>query len=96
MRKVLVLDEEPRTCYDCQLEQELVMPDRVLMICAGTKGQKIICNGLDSGNIDKRGRLAWCPLRELPDKVETNEFLGDFAFGAGWNTVLDIIEKGEG
>lgn len=40
-------------------------------------------------------RPDWCPLRELPEKKETNYYMNNKEKGIveGWNACLDVIEN---
>lgn len=91
MKAILVIDELPKSCYECPLSHSE----------AGFFGDicDSVCTVLDRTNIvfmDGTGRPSWCPLRPLPSKRRkpfTKTFGTPYNIGKaeGWNRCLDEI-----
>ena len=93
MKAVLVLDEMPRCCDECQLNYDMGVDCDALPMISKTP-------------VDKRGmhneekRPSWCPLKEMPEKrilpswqVNNTNYGEEPWFSDGWNACLEEIEK---
>lgn len=80
MKVILVLDEMPRSCFDCNLSKEAFDEDLAELIECGIE-QSEITYGND--------RPSWCPLKPLPPK--RLDVLDDDTWQAGWNACLKEI-----
>lgn len=79
-KAVLVMDMSER-CDMCDLRYTLPFGNKVCYIkLKGVTGEK---------------RPDWCPLRELPEKKETNYYMNNKEKGIveGWNACLDVIDE---
>ena len=81
-KAVLVMDMPEQVCQKCTL-------------CYGTKNDdEYLCCAV--GKLVPDGKKPdWCPLRELPEKKETNYYMNNKGKGIveGWNACLDAIDK---
>ena len=80
MAKAVLVMDMPECCIDC---------------CCGyferyTKELNLVCGatGEDANNVAKPD---WCPLRELPEKVNHPDYCDNGRFDKGWNACLDEI-----
>lgn len=81
MAKAVLVMDMPERCNMCDLRYTLPFGNKVCYIkLKGVTGQK---------------RPDWCPLRELPEKKETNYYMNNKEKGIveGWNACLDVIEN---
>ena len=99
MKAIVVIDEFPKSCYECPLSHSEVgyFGD----ICDS------VCTVLDRTNVvfmDGMGKPNWCPLKSLPKKKEIDETLEfdgynniiQSALVRGYNACLDeILREGE-
>lgn len=80
MSKSILVIDTPRCCYECNLYIE----DPYRNWCAGT-----FHHPHDDQTIPN-----WCPLKELPKRMEGNDSVyyqwGDYE--DGWNHCLDVIK----
>lgn len=80
-KAVLVMDMPEQVCQKCTL-------------CYGTKNDdEYLCCAV--GKLVPDGKKPdWCPLRELPEKKETNYYMNNKGKGIveGWNACLDAID----
>ncbi len=83
-KAVLVMDDMPECCADCCCGYFERDSKELNLICGAT--------GEDANNV---GKPDWCPLRELPEKKETNYYMNNKGKGIveGWNACLDAIEN---
>ena len=83
-KAVLVMDDMPECCADCCCGYFERGSKELNLICGAT--------GEDANNV---GKPDWCPLRELPEKKETNYYMNNKGKGIveGWNACLDAIDK---
>lgn len=70
MKAILVIDELPKSCYECPLTHSE----------AGFFGDicDSVCTVLDRTNIvfmDGMGKPDWCPLKPLPKNMDGTDFL---------------------
>lgn len=81
MAKAVLIMDMPERCDMCDLRYTLPFGNKVCYIkLEGVTGEK---------------RPDWCPLRELPEKKETNYYMNNKEKGIveGWNACLDAIEN---
>lgn len=80
-KAILVLNEMPTSCKECQFASVFIDPDFTCLA-----NNKRITIGIDK-------KPDWCPLVELPEKLD--EWYGDDtdAYERGYNACLDEIEK---
>ncbi len=83
-KAVLIMDDMPECCADCCCGYFERDSKELNLICGAT--------GEDANNV---GKPDWCPLRELPEKKETNYYMNNKGKGIveGWNACLDAIEN---
>lgn len=100
MKAVLVLDEMPKCCDDCQLNYDLGFNCDALPMIIETPVDK-----REMHNEDKRP--SWCPLKEMPKKrgkmfltersQNDTDLMVKSAFANcytdGWNECIEEIEK---
>lgn len=89
-KAILVMDDMPECCADCYFGH----------FERGTKELNLVCGatGEDANNV---GKPDWCPLRELPEKMEV---CGKYpqpgkpvpSYRLGWNACIDKILKANG
>lgn len=82
MKAIVVIDELPKSCYECPLSHSE----------AGFFGDicDSVCTVLDRTNIvfmDGMGKPNWCPLKPLPKK----RLDGLSLVATGWNECLEAI-----
>lgn len=79
MSKAVLVMDMPESCYKCKLH--CVTPYGEYLCCAVRKN--IPCAEIPD----------WCPLRELPERKETNYYMNNKGKGIveGWNACLDEI-----
>ena len=84
VKAVLIMDDMPECCADCCCGYFERDSKELNLICGAT--------GEDANNV---GKPDWCPLRELPEKKETNYYMNNKGKGIveGWNACLDAIEN---
>lgn len=89
-KAVLVMDDMPECCADCYCGHFERDTKELNLVCGAT--------GEDANNV---GKPDWCPLRELPEKMEAcgkypqpGRFVASYRFG--WNACLDEILKTDG
>lgn len=82
-KAVLIMDDMPECCADCCCGYFERDSKELNLICGAT--------GEDANNV---GKPDWCPLRELPEKKETNYYMNNKEKGIveGWNACLDVID----
>ena len=78
------MDDMPECCADCCCGYFERDSKELNLICGAT--------GEDANNV---GKPDWCPLRELPEKKETNYYMNNKGKGIveGWNACLDAIDE---
>ncbi len=83
-KAVLIMDDMPECCADCCCGYFERDSKELNLICGAT--------GEDANNV---GKPDWCPLRELPEKKETNYYMNNKGKGIveGWNACLDAIDE---
>lgn len=83
-KAVLIMDDMPECCADCCCGYFERDSKELNLICGAT--------GEDANNV---GKPDWCPLRELPEKKETNYYMNNKGKGIveGWNACLDVIDE---
>jgi len=83
MRAVLVIEEMPTECIECQF-------CRILADDKPTETRCILTAKRNEDGVNTRAE--WCPLRPLPQKIYA-VYKGDYEYGVadGWNACLDAI-----
>lgn len=82
-KAILVMDMLEQTCQKCTLCYETENDDEYLCCATG----KLLPDG---------AKPEWCPLRELPEKKETNYYMNNKGKGIveeGCNACLDAIDE---
>lgn len=84
MKAIAVIDEFPKSCYECPLSHSE----------AGFFGDicDSVCTVLDRTNIvfmDGMGKPDWCPLRPLPHKLQADWYTDGYK--EGFNACLEEI-----
>ena len=84
MAKAVLVMDMPECCADCACSYFERDSKELNLICGAT--------GEDANNV---GKPDWCPLRELPEKKETNYYMNNKGKGIveGWNACLDAIDE---
>lgn len=84
MAKAVLVMDMPECCADCCCGYFERDSKELNLICGAT--------GEDANNV---GKPDWCPLRELPEKKETNYYMNNKEKGIveDWNVCLDAIDK---
>lgn len=84
VKAVLIMDDMPECCADCCCGYFERDSKELNLICGAT--------GEDANNV---GKPDWCPLRELPEKKETNYYMNNKEKGIveGWNACLDAVKN---
>lgn len=84
MAKAVLIMDMPECCAECACSYFERGSKELNLICGAT--------GEDANNV---GKPDWCPLRELPEKKETNYYMNNKGKGIveGWNACLDAIEN---
>lgn len=90
MKAILILDEMPRCCDECQLNYDMGFGcDALPMIIETPVDMKEMHN--------EDSRPSWCPLKKMPERKrlphETDD--DDILFGktCGWNACIEELEK---
>lgn len=81
MAKAMLIMDMPSSCDECQL----ILEDRTSAICLGA----------DVNTIDvewEKEKPSWCPLREVPQKIEEDHEYDEIALG--YNACIDEILGG--
>ena len=86
MAKAVLVMDMPKTCKDCSCKY-FSYKDYALYDCAIT-GKTVPIDGGRYGE-----KPYWCPLRELPEKVNHPDYCDNGRFDKGWNACLDKILK---
>ena len=97
MKAIVLIDEFPKSCYECPLTHSE----------AGFFGDicDSVCTVLDRTNIvfmDGMGKPEWCPLKPLPRKLKIDKTLNFYGYenfiqgtlAMGFNACLDEIIGG--
>ena len=83
MSKAVLVIDMPECCPDCPCSFFERDNPELNLICGAT--------GEDANNA---GKPDWCPLRELPEKKESDPVMDhdiDFGMAEGWNACIDAI-----
>lgn len=82
MAKAVLVMDMPECCADCYCGYFERDTKKLNLVCGAT--------GEDANNV---GKPDWCPLRELPERKETNYYMNNKGKGIveGWNACLDEI-----
>lgn len=86
MKAVLVIDEMPKCCDDCQLNYDLGFNCDALPMIIETPVDK-----REMHNEDKRP--SWCPLKEMPTLTDTERKYYDERWVQGFDCVIEKIER---
>lgn len=91
MAKGMIVVDIPESCNQCQFHY----PARDMHTGKYMGGCRLVaCMAIR----DKNGKPDWCPIREIPVKLEeikTPHSMGDYqrkGFQRGWNACIDKIE----
>lgn len=84
MAKAILIMNMPECCAYCQLADD----DPGGLYC-------VFADNYYDGSDSSEDRASFCPLRELPEKKETNYYMNNKEKGIveGWNACLDEIMK---
>lgn len=86
MKGIIVVDEISKCCYECNVLTE-----------------QCECLAMDVLSVEvdtEKGKPEWCPIRQIPDKVEILKNakgvaeIQEKAFSIGWNDCIDKILNG--
>lgn len=91
MAKAILVMDMPERCDKCLLLLKIPQKDGLaLCLARPTNGQEEY-----NPKHEKSWRPDWCPLRELPEKKETNYYMNNKEKGIveGWNACLDVIDE---
>ncbi len=91
MAKAVLVMDMPERCDKCLLLLKIPQKDGLaLCLARPTNGQEEY-----NPKHEKSWRPDWCPLRELPEKKETNYYMNNKEKGIveDWNVCLDAIDK---
>lgn len=91
MAKAVLVMDMPERCDKCLLLLKIPQKDGLaLCLARPTNGQEEY-----NPKHEKSCRPDWCPLRELPEKKETNYYMNNKGKGIveGWNACLDAIDE---
>ena len=81
---IIVLDEIPEKCNQCNFWfAKATVP--VEYRCMGLQ-REITENELTKKKPD------WCPINQMPEKIEVLKYPHSMKFSRGWNACLDEIE----
>ena len=83
MSKAILVMDMPKTCYECRLSNRL-NPDE-LILCDG----KIVSDTSTIFNL----RPGWCPLREIPKRLNSNNLI---ATAKENNLLMTLLMKWNG
>ena len=86
MSKAILVMDMPKTCYECRLSNRL-NPDE-LILCDG----KIVSDTSTIFNF----RPGWCPLREIPKRLNSNNLIATAKENNLFNGASDEVEWFEG
>ena len=84
MAKAVLVMDMPESCVGCNFLY--CNADAGIDSCQAMKVSRIV----DSETYE---RPDWCPLRELPEKVNHPAYCDNGRFDKGWNACLDEILK---
>ena len=85
MAKAVLVMDMPECCADCQLADD----DPSGLYC-------VFSDDYYDGSDSSEDRASFCPLRELPEKVNHPDYCDNGRFDKGWNACLDKILKTDG
>lgn len=84
MKGIIVLDEIPEKCNQCNFWfAKATVP--VEYRCMGLQ-REITENELTKKKPD------WCPIKQMPEKIEVLKYPHSMKFSRGWNACLNEIE----
>ena len=84
MKAILVIDEKPRNCAECELFEEFNVNEG---FCKHMNG---LCNCITDG----KELPSWCPIKPMPEHYECEgRFDEGRAYAEGWNACLEELEK---
>lgn len=86
MSKAVLVMDMPESCFGCNFLY--CNADAGIDSCQAMEVSRIV----DSETYEKPD---WCPLRELPEKKETNYYMNNKEKGIveDWNVCLDVIDE---
>ena len=83
MSKVVLVMDMPKSCHDC--------------CCFWAGYRDMCCQAMDNRVIDypypREFRQDWCPLKQLPEEDNTEEYFSEWSRGyqGGWNDCINAI-----
>lgn len=90
MKGIIVVDEIPENCREC---------NRYYVGTCGGFGCAVNQKFISRNAADKRKKPVWCPIKPIPVREESGlEYCKDewtHGFNTGWNKCIDEILKGE-
>lgn len=86
MKAVLVLNEMPKCCDDCQLNYDMGFG------CDGFALDDYTPIDMKE-MLDETKRPSWCPLKEMPNKMAVEDRWFSEEFSRGWNACIEEIER---
>lgn len=81
---IIVLDKIPRTCQHIRGNKEEGCPFGG-MFCQ-------ICDMDVMEHVIKGTKPDWCPIKQMPEKIEVLKYPHSMKFSRGWNACLNEIE----
>ncbi len=89
MTKAILVMDMPERCDKCRLLLKIPQKDGLaLCLARPTNGQEEY-----NPKREKSWRPDWCPLRELPEKINHPDYCDNGRFDKGWNACLDEFLK---
>lgn len=91
-KAILILNDMPDSCIDCRFCREI---DEGVDACCEIMNEpnnKELCRMIDVSY--PQDKPNWCPLKELPQKKETNDNAFMEIMNIGYNACIDDILKG--
>ena len=85
---IIVLTEIPNNCFCCRLKKRpagMSFPED--MIC-GITGQSVY--QYKPHNINGK-KPDWCPIKQMPEKIEVLKYPHSMKFSRGWNACLNEV-----
>lgn len=84
MKGIIVLDEIPQTCQHIRGNKEGGCPFGG-MVCQ-------ICDKDVMEHVKNGTKPDWCPIKQMPEKIEVLKYPHSMKFSRGWNACLNEIE----
>ena len=92
MSKAILVMDMPSSCSKCVAYESGGYNERL----EPYDGACYIAKHCMQGHKVTKGRPSWCPLRELPQKINEKDYTSLIRIGEkkGWNACIDEIMKG--